>query len=238
MEGGQRSEIAVITGGNRGLGLETCRELASRGLHVILTSRDPDKGREAVDRLVGEGLSVEFHPLDVADPASIDALAHYLRREIGRVDVLVNNAGVFLDPPGGDGSVLRADVDLITRSIEINTLGPLRLAQSLVPLMRPGSRIVNVSSGMGQLDEMNGGSPGYRISKTALNALTRILAGELREREIKVNSVCPGWVRTDMGGANAERSVQEGSETIVWAATLGPDGPSGGFFRDRRPIPW
>lgn len=228
--------IAVVTGANRGLGLETCRQLADLGLTVILTSRDPHKGEAAAESLRGAGRDVRYHPLDVTDPDSIQRLAGFIEREFGRLDVLVNNAGVFLDPL--DTSVLHADLDIVRRSMETNLYGPLLLCQALVPLMQGRGRIVNLSSGMGQLSEMNGCCPGYRFSKTALNALTRSLADELRDTQIKINSLCPGWVRTDMGGANATRPVEEGADTIVWLATLPDDGPSGGFFRDRRPIPW
>lgn len=228
--------VAVVTGANRGLGLETCRQLADLGLTVILTSRDPHKGEAAAGSLRGAGRDVRYHPLDVTDPDSIQRLAGFIEREFGRLDVLVNNAGVFLDPL--DTSVLHADLDIVRRSMETNLYGPLLLCQALVPLMQGRGRIVNLSSGMGQLSEMNGCCPGYRFSKTALNALTRSLADELRDTQIKINSLCPGWVRTDMGGANATRPVEEGADTIVWLATLPDDGPSGGFFRDRRPIPW
>ncbi|MFN2308587.1 MAG: SDR family oxidoreductase [Gammaproteobacteria bacterium] len=234
--------IAVVTGANRGLGLETCRQLARGGLSVVLTSRDPDKGRSAAEALRGTGLDVRHHPLDVTDLQSIQRLAAFIESEFGRLDVLVNNAGVFLDPldapDPGAASVLRADLDVVRRSMETNVYGPLQLCQVLVPLMQGRGRIVNLSSGMGQLSEMNGCCPGYRLSKVALNALTRILADELQTTRIKVNSVCPGWVRTDMGGPHAERPVEQGAETIVWLATLPEDGPSGGFFRDRKPIPW
>ncbi|MFP5505137.1 MAG: SDR family oxidoreductase [Gammaproteobacteria bacterium] len=236
--------VAVVTGANRGLGLETCRQLADLGLAVILTSRDRRKGEAAVESLRGSGggRDVRYHPLDVTDPDSIQRLADFIRREFGRVDVLVNNAGVFLDPLDAPdpaaASVLRADLDIVRRSMETNLYGPLLLCQTLVPLMQGRGRIVNLSSGMGQLAEMNGCCPGYRFSKTALNALTRSLADELRDTQIKINSLCPGWVRTDMGGPNATRPVAEGADTIVWLATLPDDGPSGGFFRDRQPIPW
>lgn len=234
--------IAVVTGANRGLGLETCRQLADLGLTVILTSRDARKGEAAAESLRGSGRDVRHHPLDVTDPHSIQRLARFVESEFGRLDVLVNNAGVFLDPvdsPDPDAaSVFRADLDVVRRSMETNVYGPLLLCQALVPLMHGRGRIVNLSSGMGQLSDMNGRCPGYRFSKTALNALTRILADELRDTRIKVNSLCPGWVRTDMGGPNAERPVEEGADTIVWLATLPDDGPSGGFFRDRKPIPW
>jgi NAD(P)-dependent dehydrogenase (short-subunit alcohol dehydrogenase family) len=234
--------IAVVTGANRGLGLETCRQLADLGLTVILTSRDRTKGQAAVDELRARGLDVTFHPLDVTDTESIRRLGGFIANEYGRIDVLVNNAGVFLDPIGGNdpsaSSALRADIDTLRTTMETNLYGPLRMCQTLIPLMQGAGRVVNVSSGMAQLSEMNGGCPGYRFSKTALNALTRILADELQTTRIKVNSVCPGWVRTDMGGPNATRSVEEGAATIVWLATLGDDGPSGGFFRDKEPIPW
>jgi NAD(P)-dependent dehydrogenase (short-subunit alcohol dehydrogenase family) len=237
-----KKKIAVVTGSNRGLGLETCRQLAKLGLSVILTSRDRDRGQAAVAELRAAGRDVAFHQLDVTDGASINRLGDFIAKEYGRLDVLVNNAGVFLDPRGGDdasaSSVFRAGLDTLRATMETNLYGPLRLCQVLIPLMQGSGRVVNVSSGMGQLSEMNGCCPGYRLSKTALNALTRILADELQNTGIKVNSLCPGWVRTDMGGPGATRSVDEGAETIVWLATLGDDGPSGGFFRDKQPIPW
>jgi NAD(P)-dependent dehydrogenase (short-subunit alcohol dehydrogenase family) len=234
--------IAVISGASRGLGFETCRQLGRRGYRVLLTARDHGKGKAAAAALQDEGLKVEFYPLDVTDAQSVQALTGHLEREVGHLDVLVNNAGVFLDPmPPEDpsaSSIFRADIATVRYSMETNAYGPLRLCQALIPLMRGHGRVVNVSSGMGQLSEMNGCCPGYRFSKASINVLTRILADELRDSRIKVNSVCPGWVRTDMGGPNAERSVEEGADTIVWLATLPDDGPSGGFFRDRKPIPW
>jgi NAD(P)-dependent dehydrogenase (short-subunit alcohol dehydrogenase family) len=237
-----QSPIAVISGASRGLGFETCRQLGRHGYRVLLTARDHGRGAAAAAALQDEGLKVEFYPLDVTDTESVQALAGHLDREYGRLDVLVNNAGVFLDPmPPEDpsaSSVFRADIATLRYSMETNAYGPLRLCQALIPLMRGRGRVVNVSSGMGQLNEMNGCCPGYRFSKAAINVLTRILADELRDTHIKVNSVCPGWVRTEMGGANADRSVEEGADTIVWLATLPDDGPSGGFFRDRKPIPW
>lgn len=231
--------LAVITGANRGLGFETSRQLAVRGYRVVLTARREADGRAAAERLAAEGLPVAFQPLDVTDAASIAALADRIRG-LGGLDVLVNNAGVFLEPTPGtpEASVFRADLAPIRESFETNTLGPLRLCQALIPLMNGRGRVVNVSSGMGQLAEMNGSCPGYRLSKVALNALTRILADELTGTAIKVNAVCPGWVRTDMGGANAELTVEAGARGIVWAATLPDDGPSGGFFRYGEPIPW
>lgn len=232
-------QIAIVTGANRGLGFETSRQLAQRGYQVVMTSRSVEKGRAAAEKLKKEGLDVVYFPLEVTNPAHIRQLEHFIEKEFGRLDVLVNNAGVFLDPRDpAAASLFNAEIDIIRDTFETNTLGPLMLAQALVPLMRGEGRVVNVSSGMGQLSEMNGGWPGYRLSKTALNAVTRILADELANTQIKVNSVCPGWVKTDMGGPDAERPVEQGAETIVWLATLPENGPSGGFFRDKQPIAW
>lgn len=237
-----RQQLAVVSGANRGLGFETCRQLARLGVKTILTSRDPANGQQARNTLSAEGLDVIYHPLDVTNPASIDQLATFVRTRFGQIDILVNNAGVFLDPHDPTNitvsSVFKASIDTLRKTLEINVYGPLMLCQAMVPLLSDEGRVVNVSSGMGQLSEMHGGCPGYRVSKAALNALTRILADELRDTGVKVNSVCPGWVRTDMGGPNAERTPEEGVATTIWLATLPEDGPSGGFFRDRAPIPW
>jgi NAD(P)-dependent dehydrogenase (short-subunit alcohol dehydrogenase family) len=232
--------IAVVTGAYRGLGLETCRQLAERGYRVVLTARREAEGRAAAEGLAARGLDVRFHPLDVTDAVSVRRLRDDLRDEFGRIDCLVNNAGIFPDPePGSEGSSLfEADLETIRRGLETNALGAVRVCQALIPLMGGQGRVVNVSSGMGQLSEMNGCCPGYRLSKTALNALTRILADELRGTGVKVNSVCPGWVRTDMGGPDATLPVEEGARGIVWAATLPGDGPTGGFFRHGEPIAW
>jgi NAD(P)-dependent dehydrogenase (short-subunit alcohol dehydrogenase family) len=234
--------VAVVTGANRGLGLETCRQLAEQGISVVLTSRSVDKGRAAVEQLQNAGVELRYHWLDVTDAASLEALAAFMKREYARLDIVVNCAGIFSDPydPANPGpaSIFNADITTIRTSLETNTYGALRVCQLLIPLMNGRGNVVNVSSGMGQLSDMNGCCPGYRLSKTALNAITRIFADELKDTHIKINSVCPGWVRTDMGGSNAERSVAEGAAGIVWAACLPEDGPTGGFFRDGRPIPW
>jgi NAD(P)-dependent dehydrogenase (short-subunit alcohol dehydrogenase family) len=234
------SRIAVVTGAYRGLGLETCRQLAERGYRVVLTARREAEGRAAAETLAARGLDVRFHHLDVTDAVSVQTLADDLRKEFGRIDCLVNNAGIFPDPsPGSErSSIFRADLDTIRRGLETNALGALLLCQALIPLMGGNGRVVNVSSGMGQLSEMNGCCPGYRLSKTALNAVTRIFADELVGTGVKINAVCPGWVRTDMGGPGANLSVEEGAQGIVWAATLPDDGPSGGFFRHGEPIAW
>jgi NAD(P)-dependent dehydrogenase (short-subunit alcohol dehydrogenase family) len=234
-----REKVAVVTGANRGMGLETVRQLAGLGYHVLLTSRDRNKGQAITTSLQGEGLNVDYHQLDVDDPQSIRALAEYIRSRYSKLDVLINNAGILLEALGAaDVSLFSAQPDTILQTFRTNTLGPLLLAQALVPLMGNDGCVVNVSSGMGQLSDMNGGYAAYRLSKTALNAVTRILADELSDTRIKVNSVCPGWVRTDMGGPSATQSVAQGVETTIWLATLGADGPSGGFFRDKSLIPW
>jgi NAD(P)-dependent dehydrogenase (short-subunit alcohol dehydrogenase family) len=241
MEQSAAGRIAVVTGGNRGMGFETCRQLARRGARVVLTSRDPEKGEAAAARLQGEGLDVRHHPLDVADDDGIARLAEFVRTEFGRLDILVNNAGIVRgkqEPRERAMSTFEATADGLREVLATNLIGPFLLCQALIPLMEGYGRVVNVSSGMGQLCDMGAGYPAYRISKAGLNALTGIFASELEGTGIKVNAVCPGWVRTDMGGAGAARSVEEGVATTIWLATLPDDGPSGGLFRDRKPIPW
>lgn len=239
------NKVAVVTGANRGIGFEVCRQLARKGILVILTSRSEEKGLAACKELEKEELPVRFCQLDVTHAASISRLAGFVQKEFGRCDILVNNAGVLLDKKGsGDidfPSIFTCKIDTIRQTMETNVYGPILLCQALVPLMKKNNagRIVNVSSGMGQLSEMNGGYPGYRISKTAVNTVTRILNDELEGTNIFVNSVCPGWVKTDMGGPGATRSVPEGADTIVWLATLSDDnGPRGKFFRNRKEIAW
>lgn len=234
----ETGRIALVTGGNRGIGHEICRQLALQGLGVVLTARDTGKGKSAVKALQDEGLDVEFHRLDVASCRSIRACVAAVAERRGRIDVLVNNAGVLADPRGS--RFLDSKLDTYRDTLETNLFGPLQLAQAVVPLMKAKryGRIVNVSSGLGQLSEMGVGTPAYRISKTALNALTGILAAEFKENNILVNSMSPGWVRTRMGGEGASRTPQEGADTAVWLATLANDGPTGGFFKDRKPIPW
>jgi NAD(P)-dependent dehydrogenase (short-subunit alcohol dehydrogenase family) len=231
------SPVAVVTGAYRGLGLETARQLAAQGHRVILTARREAEGRAAAEKL---GADVCFAALDVTAAESIRALRDLLKRDYGRIDVLVNNAAIFPDPsPNRPGSsIFEAELETIRSAFETNTLAALRLCQELIPLMEGRGCVVNVSSGMGQLSDMNGCCPGYRLSKTALNAVTRIFADELQDTQVRINSVCPGWVRTDMGGPNATLSLQEGARGIVWAATLPVDGPTGGFFRHGERISW
>jgi NAD(P)-dependent dehydrogenase (short-subunit alcohol dehydrogenase family) len=228
--------VIVVTGGNRGIGFETCRQLAQRGAQVVLTARQAQAGEEAVKKLAGQNLSARFHPLNVTDPASAADLHDFLQRTFGRLDVLINNAGIFSK---ADGSGLQVSLEVVRATLETNTLAPLQLAQTLVPLLRASraARIINVSSGLGALSEMQGGYTAYRLSKTALNAVTAILAAELRGA-VAVNSVCPGWVKTDMGGANAEREVSQGAAGLVWLALDAPQDLTGKFVRDGKVIPW
>ena len=231
--------VAVVTGGNRGIGLEICRQLGRRGgIRVFLTARNETKGNAAAKKLRDEGLEIEFYPLDVTIEQEINTFAGWLEGTCKRCDILVNNAGIVADPRGS--RFLDSRPAAYRQTLDTNFFGPLLLSQALVPLMKKNryGRIVNVSSGQGQLSDMGAGTPAYRVSKTALNALTRVLAAESKGSGILVNSMCPGWVRTDMGGPGAPRTVEQGADTAVWLATLPDDGPNGGFFRDRKPIAW
>jgi NAD(P)-dependent dehydrogenase (short-subunit alcohol dehydrogenase family) len=232
-----QERTAVVTGASRGIGLEVCRQIARRGVRVVLTARDAAAGRRAAAALAGEGLPVEFHPLDVTADESARELARHLGRGGDRLDILMNNAGVFSD---GDAGAATVDLATVRATMETNCYGALRVIQALLPLLRrsPAGRIVNVSSGMGQLSDMWGGDAAYRLSKTCLNALTATLAYDLRETSIAVNCMCPGWVKTDMGGAEAPRSVEQGADTAVWLALDAPADLRGKFVRDRKIIPW
>lgn len=231
-------KIALVTGGNKGIGFEITRQLASSGFQVFLTARDSQRGEEACSKLQKDGLNVEFLQLDVADENSIAQLTKELASRIDHLDVLVNNAGILLDAP--NDSILQVEPKVILQTLETNTFGPLRLTQKLVPLLEKSSsgKVINVSSGGGQLTDMGDWAPAYSLSKTALNAVTGMLAAALKDKNICVNSICPGWVRTDMGGANASRSVQQGADSVTWLATEAPSDLTGKFLRDRTIIPW
>jgi NAD(P)-dependent dehydrogenase (short-subunit alcohol dehydrogenase family) len=236
MEMADERRIALVTGANRGIGLEVARELARDGFHTVMGARDASKGDAAAAVLRDEGLDVEARRLDVSDPAGVAAFGVALARDHDRLDVLVNNAAGFYDTWQ---SGLDADLDVVRDAFETNVLGAWRTVQAVLPLLRrsPTARVVNVSSGAGALTDMGGGTPAYRVSKAALNALTRILSVELRADGILVNSVCPGWVATDMGGPGG-RPVEDGAASVLWGARLPDDGPTGGFFRDGRRIDW
>lgn len=230
--------IALITGAYRGLGLETARQLGTQGYKVILSSRDGAKAEAAAAKLREADIDAEAVALDVNADSSVNKAAAEIQRKHLHLDVLINNAGVFHAAPSP--SALSNSTETLLADFNTNTVGAFRAIRAFTPLMQKNryGRIVNVSSGMGQLSEMEGGYPGYRMSKTAMNALTRLLAGELKHQGILINAVCPGWVRTEMGGESAPRSVDQGASGIVWAATLPNEGPTGGYFRDGKPLAW
>lgn len=232
-----KKRIALVTGGNRGLGFETCRQLAQLGLTIILTARDITKGKAASKRLNDKGLDVTFYQLDVSDESNINHIADQVESQFDRIDVLVNNAAILYDTWE---NAVNADLETVNQAFRTNLFGPWRLIQKCIHIMERNKygRIVNVSSGAGSLHFMTGGgTPAYSISKVAINALTRILAAEVRNTKILINAIDPGWVATDMGGSGG-RPVDEGARGIVWAATLPDNGPSGGFFYDGKPAPW
>lgn len=229
--------MGLVTGANRGIGLEVCRQLGAAGYAIVLTARDPAKGSRAAEGLRKEGIDAHFQELDVTDPASVRQAADFVDRELGRLDALVNNAAIALDARETLQSV---DLGVMRRTLETNLLGALACCQAFLPIMkRQGyGRIVNVSSGRGSFSRLGSGGPSYRISKTALNALTVILADEVKDTNILVNAMTPGWARTRLGGIKAPRSTAEGAETAVWLAMLPDDGPHGKFFKDRQELPW
>lgn len=232
--------VALVTGGNRGLGLAACEKLAAAGYAVALTARDGIKAEAAADKLSNDISTVEGFALDVADTANVREAVRKIHDRFGRIDVLVNNAGVWSERDIANTG-LAPDPALILEILDINTVGPYRVMQAVLPIMREQKygRVVNVSSQMARLSAMHGGSPGYRMSKTAVNALTAVTSVELaNEPNIKINSADPGWVRTDMGGSGADRDIDSGVDTIVWLATLDGDGPTGGFYRDRKATDW
>jgi NAD(P)-dependent dehydrogenase (short-subunit alcohol dehydrogenase family) len=233
----QGAGTALVTGANRGIGREVARQLAARGYDVLVTAREADAAKAAAEQIVGEtGAKARALTLDVSDPQSIEQAAASVGADPGSLDVLVNNAGVGLDF-GVSGTA--PDFDAIDKTLQTNFYGAYRLTIALLDLLRKSAhpRIVNVSSGMGGVAEMGGWSPGYRVSKAALNAITRILSTELKDDGFLVNSACPGFVKTDMGGPmGASKSIEDGASGIVWLATLPDDGPTGGFFRDGKPV--
>ena len=231
------AKTAIVTGANRGIGLEISRQLVKEGIRVVMGSRDPVKGERACAALKAGELAVA-HPLEVNDTRSVRRFVEFVEREFGAPAILVNNAGTY--PEESDAQVVDTKTSLWRETFETNLFGAVRMCREVVPLMQRVAygRIVNMSSGLGQLSKMGGGSAAYRASKAALNALTATLAAEVKGQGILVNSMSPGWVRTDMGGPDAPRSVEEGADTAVWLAMLPSSGPTGQFFRDRKPIPW
>jgi len=228
------TRTALVTGGNRGIGLEACRELARAGHAVVLTARNEASGRRAANALAKDGLDVRFEAMDVADEDSVAACAKRLAAARVHVDVLINNAGVY-----PNGSLPDLATETMMAALQTNFLGAFWCCRAFMPAMIRArwGRVVNVSSHFGSFDEGLPGAPAYSISKAALNALTVKLA-EAAPSSVKVNSMTPGWVKTRMGGAGAEVTVEDACDTLVWLATLPNDGPTGGFFRDRKPAKW
>ena len=229
-------KTALVTGANKGIGREVARQLAKKGFHVFVGARNPGAGRKAADEIAKQGGKAALLEIDVTDHASVKAAVREFSKIADHLDVLVNNAGIMMD---GDVAILEISDDIFRKTIETNVLGALRVTRTFAQLLAKSKapRIINVSSGGGQLTGgADGWSPAYCISKTALNGVTSQLAAALPK--FAVNSVCPGWVRTDMGGRNATRSVEEGADTIVWLATDAPQELTGKFIRDRKEIPW
>jgi NAD(P)-dependent dehydrogenase (short-subunit alcohol dehydrogenase family) len=232
------SKIAIVTGGNRGLGREIARQLMKADAFVVVGCRDQPKCDAALEDLRREGPNVDAFPLDVNDTRMVKRFVEQVGKQHGSPSILVNNAGVY--PEATSSRVVDTPTSIWRETFETNLFGAVRMCREVVPLMRKlrFGRVVNISSGLGQLHQMGEGSPAYRVSKAALNALTRTLAAEVAGTGILVNSMSPGWVKTDMGGDDAPRSVEEGADTAVWLCLLPSNGPTGQFFRDRKPIPW
>jgi NAD(P)-dependent dehydrogenase (short-subunit alcohol dehydrogenase family) len=237
--------VALVTGANRGIGLEIARQLADLGLRVIIGARDLARGEAAAEALQNDRREIHSQMLDVTQAHTIQSAIGQIVDQFGRLDILVNNAGIMID---AETTILELDLTLFQNTLETNALGPLLLSQVCIPHMRANDygRIVNISSTLGSLTDIASPdsayavvlSPAYRLSKALLNGLTALLAKDLRDTNILVNSACPGWVRTRLGGDQAPLMPAQGAETPVWLATLPDDGPRGGFFREKRPIPW
>jgi NAD(P)-dependent dehydrogenase (short-subunit alcohol dehydrogenase family) len=229
------AKIIVVTGAYKGIGFEITRQLAKAGHTLVLTARTLDKANKAAETLLKSGFKVHPYQLDVTDSESIQSFHDDMHEYFGKIDVLINNAGILMKD---DHDLLDMDKDTYRKTIAANAEGPLMLTQKLVDLFIPGSSVINISSGGGSMsDPVGGWSPAYCISKSYLNAITRHLAYYLADKGVKVNAMDPGWVRTDMGGASAPGSVEEGADTAVWLATIDKPG-TGLFYRDRRSIPW
>lgn len=231
--------ITLITGAAKGLGFETARLLAKAGHHVYIGARDSSRGESAAAALRAEGLDVDFVLLDVTQEESIRAAAQLIHQRHGHLDHLINNAAILLDHYG---SLTNTTAEQLAATLNTNVIGIHAMLLAFAPLLKKAlaARVVNVSSGGGQLNDMVGSiwAPAYQVSKTAVNALTCLWATEFSEVGIPVNSVCPGWCRTDMGGEGAARSAEEGAAGIAWLITDAPREQTGKFFRDRAEIPW
>jgi NAD(P)-dependent dehydrogenase (short-subunit alcohol dehydrogenase family) len=237
-----KQQVALVTGSNRGIGFEIAKQLALKKIQVVLTYRSSTNGEAALRNITRDGAKkVVVRQLDVSNQVSVDNLSNEVEKTFGRLDILVNNAAILIDRD--DLVASNADLEVVKATLETNLIGAWRMCKAFIPLMKKNGygRIVNVSSGSGQFEYMatSGGYwPAYSVSKASLNALTVMLASELRGTNILVNAVCPGWVRTEMGGSNAPRSVEEGAATPVWLATLPDGGPTGQNYYDKKQISW
>ena len=229
-------KIALISGANRGIGMETGKQLLELGWNVVFTARNMHEGRPLINKLREKWKSAWFHQLDVTDEQSISDVAEYVEDTCGRLDVLINNAGIMIEE---NHKIMDMELDDLHKTMATNLYGPLMLTRTMLPFFKDSkdARVINVSSRMAQLSGMEGGHAAYRISKAALNALTIVMAKELEGEGIRVNTICPGWVRTDMGGPNANKSIEEGPDTAVWLATA-DNIENGKFYADRKVIPW
>lgn len=240
-------KVALITGANKGIGFETAKQLSKKGIFVLLASRELTRGETAAKSLGGETAGIRAVKLDVVNEADREAIAEYIRKEFGRLDILINNAGVMIEPIGGNNTST-IELKLLRETFDVNFFAAVALTQKLLPLLRKSDagRIVNLSSILGSLElHATPGSPiyeaksfAYDASKAALNSFTIHLAHELRGTKMKVNSAHPGWVKTDMGGEGAPMEIVDGAKTSVQLATLAEDGPNGGYFHMGEPIPW
>jgi NAD(P)-dependent dehydrogenase (short-subunit alcohol dehydrogenase family) len=230
-------KVALVTGGNRGIGYELVKQLALKGFKVILASRNPEMGHEAAQKLKESNLDVSFVVIDVNDQESIAHAATTVNEEYGRLDVLINNAGVYLDQ---NEKLLNMEPSILEGTMSTNFFGAYHVIRSFIPLMKKQGygRVINISSEYGAISEMSHQGVGaYKLSKLALNGLTRLVAAEIKG-DIKINAVDPGWVSTDMGGSSAPKTPEQAAESILWLAAIGPEGPNGGFFRDKKQIDW
>ena len=240
------NKVALITGANKGIGFEISRQLAAKGITVVAGARSEDSGRTASNRLRDAGMDVHFQLIDVTDEGSISSAVANIREKFNHLDILVNNAGIMVDDQ--EKTIIDLNLDTLTKTLVTNAFGPFLLCQTCIPQMKKNNygRIVNIASTLGSLTNITdhespyGGveAPAYRISKTLLNAITALFAKITRGSNILVNSACPGWVKTDIGGKHAPLSVAQGADTPVWLATLPDNDPTGGFFRERQRIPW
>ena len=227
-------KTVLVTGANRGIGFEVCKELGELGFHIFLSARNAERGNEAVQKLRDLKITTSFIQMDVSDEVSIKNAAAKFRKLSLPLNVLINNAAILEDTD----DITKMPTDELRNAINTNSIGAFIVIREFLPFMIAGSRIINVSSGAGALSDMGSYAPAYSISKTTLNAITRQFAAALRGKKIAVNSVCPGWVKTDMGGFGAPRSLKKGAETIIWLATEAPSDKTGLFWRDKKVIDW